>query len=266
MSDTKQNRKAVKIAINSSPQRHQTRSDTIEALNSGTLDSRLFLALATCVLAYLVFMHDWSPLEAIRIQMPITFVQESQPIIAMAGGGSVRIDTVRISTSAAFDLATVAKAEGIQITQGDLSADAARQEYIRRYGSLAVAEMKKYGIPASITLAQGLLESGAGQSRLATKGNNHFGIKCFSKRCKNGHCMNVSDDTHKDFFIKYASVWASYRDHSKLLRNGRYAHIQGDYQDWARALKTAGYATARDYDKSLIKLIRLYGLDRLDRT
>lgn len=236
----------------------------LTAINSGTLDSRIFLALSTLIGAYLLFLHDWSPLEAIRIQSPITFVLPQQPGISMAAVGAERIDTVRVATSAAFDLSAVAKAEGIELNPADLSADAARQEYIRRYGSLAVAEMKKFKIPASITLAQGLLESGAGKSRLAQKGNNHFGIKCFSKRCKAGHCMNVSDDTHKDFFIKYASAWASYRDHSKLLRSGRYAHISGNYEDWARALKTQGYATARDYDKSLIKLIRLYGLDRLD--
>ena len=94
--------------------------------------------------------------------------------------------------------------------------------YVKRFSKVAQTEMEKYGIPASITLAQGLLESNNGQSRLATKNHNHFGIKCFSRSCKKGHCSNFSDDSHKDFFRKYNSAWESYRAHSVLLQKDRY--------------------------------------------
>ena len=129
--------------------------------------------------------------------------------------------------------------------------------------------MNKYNIPASITLAQGLIETNAGQSPLATKNNNHFGIKCFSKSCKKGHCANFSDDSHKDFFRKYASSWESFRAHSKLLTYKRYKHLTklptSDYKGWAVGLKKAGYATDKNYHKKLIRLIEDLHLDDYDK-
>jgi len=143
-----------------------------------------------------------------------------------------------------------------------------QQNYIKRFATVAQAEMKKYGIPASITLAQGLLESQAGLSSLATKHNNHFGIKCFSKKCQKGHCSNFSDDHHKDFFKIYPSAWESYRAHSLFLQKGRYQHLlnlpSSDYQGWAHGLKKAGYATDPNYAYKLIRLIddlKLYQYD-----
>ncbi len=246
-----------------------TANEHIRTVTNGSLMSQVFLAVGTSVVLYLAFVHDWSPLRQVHLQSPITFVSEQQPsdisLAAIAAGK--RPDTIRIATAspAQFDLRAVAQAENIPLDPEDLDIDAARQQYIRRFSATAVAEMKAYGIPASITMAQGLLETRAGQSALATKANNHFGIKCFSKNCKKGHCTNFTDDTHKDFFIKYPSPWASFRAHSKLLRSGRYAGIRGDYRDWAIGLKRAGYATAPNYSESLIRLIRLYGLDRLDQ-
>jgi len=140
--------------------------------------------------------------------------------------------------------------------------------YVKRFANVAQEEMRKFNIPASITLAQGLIETNAGESSLATKNNNHFGIKCFSKSCKKGHCANFSDDSHKDFFRKYASSWESFRAHSKLLTYKRYKHLtklpMSDYKGWAVGLKKAGYATDKNYHNKLIRLIEDLHLDEYD--
>ena len=140
-------------------------------------------------------------------------------------------------------------------------------EYVEKYYKLAQGEQKKFGIPASITLAQGLIESRAGNSKLAKSNNNHFGMKCMSKNCKKGHCTNFTDDTHKDFFLKFETVWESYRRHSLLLSNERYKplHKYGtNYKKWAYGLKAKGYATDRTYAEKLIKVIERYKLHRFD--
>lgn len=143
------------------------------------------------------------------------------------------------------------------------------QDYIKRYAPVAIEEMKEYGIPASITLAQGLLESNAGDSRLAVDANNHFGIKCFSNSCKKGHCKNYTDDTHKDFFRVHKSVWESYRTHSLFLQRDRYKHLlqlgKTDYKGWAHGLKKAGYATDKRYAYKLINLIETLNLHQYDK-
>jgi flagellum-specific peptidoglycan hydrolase FlgJ len=140
---------------------------------------------------------------------------------------------------------------------------------VRRYAALAKAEMHKYGIPASITLAQGLLESNVGSSKLAVENNNHFGIKCFSRTCRKGHCSNFTDDSHKDFFRIFGNVSDSYRSHSQLLRQPRYRALfklkRSDYRGWARGLKKAGYATDDHYDEKLINLIEALKLFEYDR-
>ena len=139
--------------------------------------------------------------------------------------------------------------------------------YIKRFEEVAVTEMTKYGIPASVKMGQALLESGAGASRLAEKNNNHFGIKCFSKKCRKGHCANFSDDHHKDFFRKYGTAWESWRDHSKFLAEGKYKDLlvhRDDYKAWARGLKEKGYATDPTYAEKLISTIELYELYELD--
>jgi len=144
-----------------------------------------------------------------------------------------------------------------------------RRAYVERYAPIAVREMQSSGIPASITLAQGLLESVAGTSRLALRTNNHFGIKCFSKSCAAGHCRNFDDDHHKDFFRSYADPAESYRAHSKFLQSGkRYAGLfklrANDYKGWAHGLSKAGYATDPKYAAKLISLVERYDLVRYD--
>jgi len=144
--------------------------------------------------------------------------------------------------------------------------EAAAPGYIERFAPIAVQEMEKYGIPASISLAQGLLESRAGTSKLATQTNNHFGLKCFSRGCKKGHCKNFTDDTHKDFFLNYAGgPWGSWRQHSLLLSQGRYKKLHGrDWQGWADGLQAVGYATDNGYAAALKRIIKDYNLARFD--
>lgn len=142
------------------------------------------------------------------------------------------------------------------------------KEYINKYKDIAIKDMKTYKIPASITLAQGILESGSGNSILARKANNHFGIKCHNGWT--GPTIHVADDTKHDCFRKYKSAEASYRDHSKFLRKGkRYAFLfkypVTDYRSWAYGLKRAGYATNPRYPQLLIHYIEQYHLYKYDR-
>ena len=141
------------------------------------------------------------------------------------------------------------------------------ENYIKKYRELAVEEMKKYHIPASITLAQGLLESGAGQSTLARKSNNHFGIKCGSDW--RGKTVSHDDDARGECFRAYKHPKESYEDHSKFLAGrSRYASLFKlkitDYKGWARGLKKAGYATNPRYADQLIGIIELYELPKYD--
>ncbi len=140
--------------------------------------------------------------------------------------------------------------------------------YIEQFATLAVEEMYRSGIPASITLAQGLLESGYGLSELAVKGNNHFGIKCHNNWT--GGRMYYDDDRKGECFRKYKSPEDSYRDHSDFLRyRDRYKFLFDykvtDYKSWAHGLKKAGYATDPAYPKKLINLIETYGLHEYDK-
>jgi len=142
------------------------------------------------------------------------------------------------------------------------------REYINKYKDIAIKDMKVYKIPASITLAQGILESGSGNSKLARKANNHFGIKCHNGW--RGKRIFVADDIRHDCFRKYKSPEASYRDHSKFLTQGqRYAFLFRypitDYKDWAYGLKRAGYATNPRYPQLLINYIEKYHLYKYDR-
>lgn len=138
--------------------------------------------------------------------------------------------------------------------------------YITTYSGMAVAQMEKYGIPASITLAQGLLESNAGRSALAESCNNHFGIKCHDWQGKKTY---HDDDSSQECFRCYDSAEESFRDHSLFLVNGtRYSSLfaldRDDYKGWAKGLKQAGYATSPTYADKLIELIERYGLDVYD--
>ncbi len=150
----------------------------------------------------------------------------------------------------------------------DYLKDAEVNEYVQRFAVIAKSEQDKFGIPASINMAQALIESRAGDSRLAQRNNNHFGMKCFSKKCKKGHCSNFSDDHHKDFFRKYKSAWESWREHSKMISTGRYKPLldyKNDYRAWAENLSALGYATDKEYTAKLIYIIEKYELYKLDK-
>ena len=143
-----------------------------------------------------------------------------------------------------------------------------REEYIEKYKAIAVAHMERYGIPASITMAQGILESDAGNSTLSLSSNNHFGIKC--KKHWTGAKVYHDDDAKGECFRAYPSVEASYQDHADFLDSSpRYdslfSYPSTDYRSWARGLKAAGYATAPDYAERLVSIIEKYKLYILDR-
>ncbi|MCD6354141.1 MAG: glucosaminidase domain-containing protein [Prolixibacteraceae bacterium] len=146
-------------------------------------------------------------------------------------------------------------------------AQTSRRDYINKYQLLAIEEMNRSGIPASITMAQACLESSDGTSKLAKKSNNHFGIKC--KKGWKGKKMYYDDDKRHECFRKYKTVEDSYIDHTNfLMNNPRYALLfklaPTDYKGWAKGLKKAGYATANHYDKHLISIIEEFQLYRLD--
>lgn len=142
----------------------------------------------------------------------------------------------------------------------------AYQTYIDQYKDLAIEQMLKYKIPASITLAQGLFESAAGRSDLARNGNNHFGIKCHGWT---GRTVHHDDDARNECFRAYDNVLQSYEDHSRFLANqSRYSKLfrlgTTDYKGWAYGLKSCGYATNPRYAYKLIEIIELYKLYNLD--
>ncbi|MDZ7880795.1 MAG: glucosaminidase domain-containing protein [Saprospiraceae bacterium] len=138
-------------------------------------------------------------------------------------------------------------------------------DYVRRFVTIAKTEKQKFGIPVSITLAQGLLESDAGESRLTRAANNHFGVKTFNARVPH---VVMKDDSPTDKFKKYDTAWESYRDHSLLLMRDHYKSLQYlskvDYVNWAKGLQKAGYATDPQYAAKLIKIIENLQLYKLD--
>jgi len=146
-------------------------------------------------------------------------------------------------------------------------AQSPQEEYIQKYSDIAVQEMLRSGVPASITLAQGMLESASGMSELAREGNNHFGIKCH--KGWTGRSMHKDDDARNECFRVYDSADESFRDHSDFLRyRDRYKFLfdleRTDYKGWAYGLKRAGYATDPKYPAKLIKYIEDYNLARFD--
>ena len=138
-------------------------------------------------------------------------------------------------------------------------------QYINDFKEIAMEQMRQYHIPASITLAQGILESGCGTGRLAVEGNNHFGIKCANW---NGPTMSHDDDEEQECFRVYETAAESYRDHSLFLQKPRYQSLfaldAGDYKGWAEGLSRCGYATDPAYPSKLIDIIERFGLHSLD--
>jgi hypothetical protein len=144
---------------------------------------------------------------------------------------------------------------------------AAEYLYIKKYKHFATREMESFGIPASVILAQGIFESGCGYSQLAKTSNNHFGIKCHNTWM--GDTIQKTDDAENECFRKYASVEASYRDHSIFLRTRKwYTQLfrlaLTDYRGWCEGLQQAGYATYEGYAEELIRIIERHQLYRLD--
>lgn len=140
------------------------------------------------------------------------------------------------------------------------------EEYIHKYHAIAKEEMRRYKIPASITLAQGILESASGQGRLAVEGNNHFGIKCHEWK---GDKIYHDDDKSQECFRKYRHAEESFEDHSIFLANrsryeGLFKYDEDDYESWAKGLRAAGYATDRKYPEKLISLIERFQLYKYD--
>ena len=139
--------------------------------------------------------------------------------------------------------------------------------YVFHYKDIAMNNMKIYGIPASIILAQGILESGAGNGVLAMTANNHFGIKCYTDWT--GETAYHDDDSSQECFRKYKNAGESFQDHAEIIsKRRRYASLfdlpRGDYKAWARGLKLAGYATDPKYPEKLINYIERYHLDQYD--
>lgn len=152
------------------------------------------------------------------------------------------------------------------VMHGQGGAKITRDDYISTFSELAMKEMARVGIPASITLAQGCLESNNGNSTLAVRGNNHFGIKCHEWT---GKTIRHDDDTRNECFRAYSSAYESYKDHSQFLTTkSRYALLfelnPHDYRGWAKGLKKAGYATASNYATLLIRIIEENELYRYD--
>ena len=141
------------------------------------------------------------------------------------------------------------------------------KNYIERYAPVAVAEMDRCGIPASISMAQAIIESRSGTSVLSIKNNNHFGIKCFSRTCPPGHCTNYTNDSHKNFFIKYKDADRSWRIHTEfLLKLGVKRLIQSNKNTeiWIAGLQKLNYKTDPNYYKKLSVCISQYNLTNLD--
>ncbi len=140
-------------------------------------------------------------------------------------------------------------------------------DYVSQFKNIAMSNMKKFGIPASIILAQGILESGAGKSKLALTANNHFGIKCYTDW--KGETVNQDDDSAQECFRKYKRAEESYQDHADIItKRKRYGSLfnlkKDDYKGWARGLRAAGYATDPSYPEKLINYIERYNLDQYD--
>lgn len=159
--------------------------------------------------------------------------------------------------------------EGKEVTKPNTSSKVyanATEKYIDTYKDIAQEEMRLYNIPASITIAQGILESGSGNGRLSTKANNHFGIKCHDWT---GAKIYHDDDKAQECFRKYNNAKYSFRDHSLFLSGrkryeGLFKLKQSDYKGWAKGLRAAGYATDKKYPEKLISLIERYQLYKLD--
>ena len=217
---------------------------------------------------YRQFSSPWTKVTVLLILAVVVTRKEFSFSLSINGGNLFGLRPASVFDAPGSD-ASHARLASFTKTKREWSARELEQfAYVNEYLDVALEQMRSEGIPASITLAQGLLESGIGRSTLATRNNNHFGLKCFSKTCSAGHCSNHSDDHHKDFFRIFPSPEDSYRAHGELLRKPRYRSLfqldRRDYRGWARGLSKAGYATDPRYADKLIDMIENLELYRLD--
>ncbi len=219
--------------------------------------------LAACIYVFFLRPSDATSMAESDPQLPVT--ETSMDVV----GDLTEYDKKPAKKAPAQPKSKPSKEKNLAapVAAKDLGSGSA-EAYIRRYSNIARIEMEKFGIPASISLAQGLVESRAGTSTLARKNNNHFGIKCFARNCPGGHCSNHNDDHHKDFFRIFGNPWESWRAHSRMISSGRYARLKQygrDYKKWAYGLKSVGYATDSNYAEKLIGIIERYELYKYDR-
>jgi flagellum-specific peptidoglycan hydrolase FlgJ len=184
-------------------------------------------------------------------------------VVNTKNSGVVIIETAPIDLPSVNEVKLIKK-----LTKKNSRLNKQTLSYIRKYASIAVKEMHEYKIPASITLAQGILESGKGRSELALKSNNHFGIKCH--REWTGERVYHDDDEKGECFRKYQYPETSYKDHSLFLtQRSRYAFLFDynirNYKKWAYGLRKAGYATDKKYPSKLLKIIKEYQLYEFDK-
>jgi len=201
--------------------------------------------------------------------MKKVFLLGAVVLLLMSSCGSSKKATGTTKTKSNTKTNTTKKDTPVKVTErNEEGLDFSVLKYIAKYKDISKKEMKDYGIPTSVTLAQGILESQSGNSDLAIQGNNHFGIKCHKNW--RGQTIYHDDDEAQECFRKYLNPEESFKDHSQFLATRkRYAFLfrlpKTDYESWARGLKKAGYATDPTYPEKLIYIIEKYHLDKLDK-
>lgn len=204
----------------------------------------------------------------------ITLVQRANPVdqfVETTVEETLKTDqpvpTVKEERAVVGEVAPQPKERKYITTSPRTSEDLTAQQFINKYAAVAQKLQKKYHVPASITLGQGLLESDNGNSVLARRANNFFGIKCFAKRHR-GCCIKACDDSNNDSFVIFDSPSLAFEGHSKFLQKDRYKGLQkygNNYRQWAYGLKSKGYATNKQYATILIGIIERYDLHKFDR-
>jgi len=228
------------------------------AMKNDNPSTGIFLSVAVLCLIWALFINDYSQVE---IQSPIKFATATATDEAPTPKKASKKQKVHVETDEEPQVEENEAAPVVDLPPADVKA------YIKKYAALAVEEMRRTGVPASISLAQGIIESRAGKSGLAITANNHFGIKCsVHGKCPAGHCINFTDDSKVDYFIVYQNAWKSWKAHSDFLKQKRYSKCfqQSSYVGFAKCLKAAGYATDPGYATKIIATIRKYKLDQLD--
>jgi flagellum-specific peptidoglycan hydrolase FlgJ len=198
----------------------------------------------------------------------IVTTKSASPVTKKAAGRSVKktADAKPIEKKTAIAEQDNEDNEAIESTSRTVASNDIVANYIAQYKNIAMSNMKTYGIPASIILAQGILESGAGKGDLANRANNHFGIKCHDWT---GESVRHDDDASQECFRKYSDPSESFKDHALFLTGrGRYSRLfslaKDDYEAWAKGLRSAGYATDPRYPQKLISYIQRYDLWQFD--